>query len=187
MANRDRSRSAARRAYDRDRLNDLIDRGNTPRTENQSQVVKIGDVALTNAQGELNTRGQLFELILNERENLPRPRSLYTTDPFRRGTRRDGRYQVADRRSGLTVRVGQYLKDGSYKVLKQGESYYRDNRSEYVIHIPVWQNFSRRRQEGERFTSYASYREDPLTGQAYTIPINEITLLPYPTRILRDN
>ena len=43
----------------------------------------------------------------------------------------------------------------------------------------MWQNFSRRRQEGERFTSYASYREDPLTGQAYTIPINEITLLPY--------
>ena len=47
----------------------------------------------------------------------------------------------------------------------------------------MWANYSRRRQEGERFTSYASYREDPDTGNPLTIPINELTLLP----LLREN
>ena len=163
MANRMRSRSAIRRDRDRDRLNAAIDGGALPGASGQSQVVKIGNMPLTNAQGGLNQRGQLFENLVNERDYLPKPRSDYNTDPYRRGTRREGRYEVAQRRSGQPVRVGQYLKNGSFEILKQGLGYYRDNKSEYVLHIPVWANYSRRRQEGERFTSYASYREYPQT------------------------
>ena len=131
-----RSRSAIRRDNDRDRLNAAIDGGNLPGASGQSQVVRIGDMPLTNAQGALNWRGQLFENLVNEREHLPNPRSDYNTDPYRRGTRREGRYEVAQRRSGQSVRVGKYLKNGSFDVLKQGETYYRGNKSGYVIHIP---------------------------------------------------
>ena len=140
MANRERSRSAARGVRDRNRINGLIDANNVPQARNQSQVVRLGNVALTNACGNLNPRGQLFETLVNERANLPQPRSMYTTDPFVRGTRNDGRYVVADRRSGQPVRVAQFLKQGGMEVLQQGEAYFRDNRSEYVIHVPVWQN-----------------------------------------------
>ena len=136
MANRMRSRSGIRRANDRVRLNAAIDRGERPGASGQSQVVKIGNMPLTNAQGGLNQRSQLFEALVNEREMLPNPRSDYNTDPYRRGTRREGRFEVAQRRSGQSVRVGKYLKNGTFDVLKQGGSYYRDNKSEYVIHIP---------------------------------------------------
>ena len=126
---------------DRERLNAAIGRGDIPRVQGQSQVVRIVNMPLTNAQGGLNQRGQLLENLVNERDYLPNPRSDYNTDPYRRGTRREGRYEVAQRRSGQSVRVGKYLKNGSFDVLKQGESYYRDNKSEYVIHIPVWAIF----------------------------------------------
>ena len=52
-----------------------------------------------------------------------------------------------------------------------------------MFHIPAWANYSRRRQEGDIFTSYASYREDTYTGNPLTIPINEQTLL----LLLREN
>ena len=90
MANRMRSRSAIRRDKDRDRLNAAIDGGALPNTSGQSQVVKIDGLPLTNARGGLNQRGQLFENLVNEREISPNPRSEYNTDPYRRGTRREG-------------------------------------------------------------------------------------------------
>ena len=71
MANRVRSRSAIRNDRVRDRLNASIDRGDTPGTRGPSQVVRLGNVALTNAQGNLNARGQLFETLVNERAMLP--------------------------------------------------------------------------------------------------------------------
>ena len=76
MANRVRSRSAIRNDRDRDRFNALIDANEIPQTQGQSQVVRIDNVALTNAQGNLNRRGELFESIVNERANLPNP-SVY--------------------------------------------------------------------------------------------------------------
>ena len=83
MANRVRSRSAIRNDRDRDILNSLIDRGETPYARGPSQVVRIDDIVLTNGQGGLNRRGELFESIVNERAVLPNPRSWYTTDPFK--------------------------------------------------------------------------------------------------------
>ena len=105
MANRVRSRSAIRNDRDRDRLNASIDRGDTPEARGQSQVVRIDNIVLTNAQGNLNARGQLFETLVNERAILPKPRSMYTTDPFKRGTWTEGVTRsllvVQDRRFGL--------------------------------------------------------------------------------------
>ena len=65
---------------------------------------------LTNAKGELTNRGKLFEAIVNERATVPRDRSLYTTDPFRRGRRVEGPYIVAESLSGRPLRVAQILK-----------------------------------------------------------------------------
>ena len=85
-----RSRSRIRRDRDRDRLNAAIDGGALPGASGQSQVIKMSGMPLTNAQGVLNQRGQLFESLVNERAYLPNPRSDYNTDPYRRGTRREG-------------------------------------------------------------------------------------------------
>ena len=63
MANRMRSRSAIRRDNDRERLNAAIDRFDLPGVSGQSQVVRIDNMPLTNAQGALNWRGQLFEIL----------------------------------------------------------------------------------------------------------------------------
>ena len=179
MANRERSRSRARQDRDRGYINALIDANQVPEAYNKSQVVRLGSMALTNAKGDLNPKGRLFESIVNEREILPRDREQYTTDPFRRGTRVEGPYIVADRRSGQSVRVARILKNGQTKVLQQGEAYYKDNRSEFVVHLPVWYNFSRRRLEGATSSTYAAYRDDPITGQQYTIPITDLTLLEF--------
>ena len=187
MANRDRSRSAARRVMrERTRINALIDANEVPQARNQSQVVRLGSLPLTNARGDLNPRGQLYETLVNERAILPQHRSQYSTDPFRRGTHTEGRYLVANRLSGQSVRVAQLLQNGRITVLRPGEAYYRDNRSEYIIHLPVWQNFARRREEGDVHSSYASYRDDPITGQQYTIPINELATQPYLRAELAD-
>ena len=163
---------------ERTRINALIDANEVPHARNQSQVVRLGSVTLTDARGNLNPRGQLFETLVNERENLPQHRVQYSTDPFRRGTRTEGRYLVANRLSGQPVRVAQLLHSGNIKVLRTGEAYYRDNRSEYIIHLPVWQNFARRRNPDDVRSRYDSYRNDPLTGQQYSIPINELVMQP---------
>ena len=175
MANRDRSRSLNRRTIrDRNRISALIDANEVPSTRNQSQVVRIGSLTLTDGRGNVNQRGQLFESIVNERDNLPQTRSQYNTDPFIRGTRTDGRFLVADRLSGNSIRVAQLLQNGTIKVLKAGNAYYQDNRSEYVIHLPVWINYSRRSVQG--VTQYDSYRNNPETGEQYSIPINELAM-----------
>jgi len=147
---------------DRNRISAFIDANEVPTARNQSQVVRLGSLTLTDARGNLNQRGQLFESIVNERDDLPHNRSQYSTDPFMRGTRTDGRFLVADRLSGNSIRVAQLLQNGTIKVLKAGNAYYQDNRSEYVIHLPVWINYLRRsapREEGQP-TRYDSYRNN---------------------------
>ena len=106
MANRDRSRSLMdrRTMRDRNRINLLINSDEVPTARNQSQIVRLGDLTLTDARGNLNQRGQLFESIVDEREDLPHNVSQYSTDPFMRGTRTEGRYLVADRLSGNSIR-----------------------------------------------------------------------------------
>ena len=147
MANRARSRSAARQDRDGNYIYALIDANRIPEAYNKSQVVRLGTMSLTTANGDVNPKGRLFESIVNERANLPHSREQYSTDPFRRGTRVEGPYIVADRRSGQSVRVARILKNGQTKVLQQGEAYYKDNRSECVVHLPVWHHYSRRRVE----------------------------------------
>ena len=92
---------------------------------------------LTDARGNLNQRGQLFERIVTERNDLPHDRARYSTDPSIRGTATEGRHLVAHRLSGNPARVGQLLNNGTIKVSKAGDAYYRENRSEYVVHLPV--------------------------------------------------
>ena len=174
MANRDRSRSLNRRVIrDTSRINALIDTREVPVARNQSQVVRLGSLTLTDARGNLNQRGQLFETLVNEREDLPHNRSQYSTDPFLRGTQTEGRHLVAHRLSGQSIRVAQLLQNGTIKVLKAGDAYYRGSRSEYVIHLPVWINYSRKSAHGQP-TRYDSFRNNPETGEQYTIPINEL-------------
>ena len=150
MANRDRSRPVVdrRTMRNRNRINSLIDSDEVPTARNQSQVVRLGNLTLTDARGNLNQQGQIFESIVNEREDLPNNRSRYSTDPFMRGTRTDGRYLVADRLSGNSIRVAQLLQNVTITLLKAGHAYYQDNRSEYVIHLPAWINYSRRSAQG---------------------------------------
>ena len=69
MANRDRSRSVVdrRTMRNRNRINSLIDSDEVPTARNQSQVVRLGNLTLTDARGNLNQQGQIFESIVNER------------------------------------------------------------------------------------------------------------------------
>ena len=156
---------------DRNRISALINSDEVPTARNQSQVVRLGSLTLTDARGNLNPRGQLFESIVNERDDLPHNRSQYSTDPFMRGTRTDGRFLVADRLSGNSIRVAQLLQNGTIKVLQAGNAYYQNNRSEYMVHLPVWKNYPR----VDRIDSYAV---DPETGEQYSIPINELAMQP---------
>ena len=160
---------------DRNRISALIDANEVPTARNQSQIVRLGSLTLTDARGNLNPRGQLFESIINERDDLPHNQSQYSTDPFMRGTHTDGRYLVANRLSGNSIRVAQLLQNGTIKVLKAGNAYYQDNRSEYVIHLPVWINYSRRSALGGA-TQYQSIQINPETGEQYSIPINELAM-----------
>ena len=112
MANRDRSRSLNRRTMrDRNRISAFIDANEVPTARSQSQVVRLGSLTLTDARGNLNQRGQLFESIINERDDLPHNKSQCSTDPFMRGTHTDGRYLVANRLSGQSIRVAQLLQN----------------------------------------------------------------------------
>ena len=109
---------------DRNRISALINSDEVPTARNQSQVVRLGSLTLTDARGNLNQRGQLFESIVNERDDLPHNRSQYNTDPFMRGTQTEGRHLVAHRLSGQSIRVAQLLQNGTIKVLKAGNAYY---------------------------------------------------------------
>ena len=120
MANRERSRSRARQDRDRGYTNALIDANRVPEAYNKRQVVRLGSMALATAKGDLNSKGQLFESIVNERANLPRDREQYSTDPFRRGTRIQGPYIVAIRRSRQSVRVARILKNGQNQGIAAG-------------------------------------------------------------------
>ena len=143
MTDRSRSRrreaTATRRgARDRASIDTLINANEVPSAHNNSQVLRLGPtLTLTDARGNLNQRGQLFERILTERNDLPHDRARYSTDPFIRGTVTEGRHLVAHRLSGKPVRVAQVLNNGTIKVSKAGDSYYRENRSEYVVHLPI--------------------------------------------------
>ena len=134
MTDRSRSRrreaTAIRRgARDRASIDTLINANEVPSAHNNSQVLRLGPtMTLTDARGNLNNRGQIFERIITERNDLPHDRARYSTDPFIRGTVAEGRHLVAHRLSGKPVRVAQLLNNGTIKVSKAGNSYYQENR-----------------------------------------------------------
>ena len=95
----------------------------------------------------------MFEKIVGER-NLDRSR--YTLDPFIRGTTVDGKFFVATRASGVQIPVAKTLSNGTIKATAQGENYFRDNRNEFTVHLPVWENYPRYSPAGV-FEGYQSY------------------------------
>ena len=156
-------------------ISGLIDAGEVPAACNSSQVLRLGTHTLTNARSDLNARGSMLERIVSERGLDP---STYSTDPFLRGTQVRGSYNVAHRLSGKSVRVSRMTPDGTLEVMRQGEGYYKHNRNEFIVHLPVWINYPdfEDGEPGQR-RSHRSYQTDPVTRERITVPLTDAALL----------
>ena len=107
-------------------IRDALARGERP--TGPKQIQRLGRVALTDKSGEPTAAG--------ERARGANP--ALSLDPWVRGTRVEGNKVFASRQSGREVQVAR-LRPGTGKkeILKQGEDYHRQNRSEFIIHVPV--------------------------------------------------
>ena len=66
--------------------------------------------------------------------------------------------------------------DGTLQVTPQGEGYYRHNRNEFIVHLPVWINYPEVYRHTGRST-YQAYAVDPTTSSRHTLPITDVSLL----------
>ena len=135
------------------RIQNLLDGGAEPRLGGGGAWRLGGEgrggLRLSNARGELNQHGQAYEEITGNQLH-----------GFQMGLQIEGNKAYAIRKNGQRVLVRKTLADGTYRLTKAGEDYFRHRRTEYIVEVPILSLYPRRNNERRYYQVYAPDEKD---------------------------